>query len=334
MGSDFALSQANISASATFGIAPENVDEFLQARTHLLEAVDPALSHFCQNIHIQPSSIKQILWDLWLPLAMQLASEQQQLGRTLIQGILGGQGTGKTTMSAFLTLILGHLGYRTLSLSLDDLYKTYSERLALRKQDPRFVWRGPPGTHDIELGLKVLDELRQPQRDRPIQVPRFDKSAWDGAGDRIAPEVLERADIVLFEGWFVGVRPINPQIFDTAPPPIVTEADIAFARDLNIRLQNYLPLWERLDRLIVLYPTDYRLSLEWRQQAEHQTIAIRGAGMTDAEVEEFVKYFWRSLHPELYIKPLINEPKQVDLVIEINLDRSIGAVYRPSDARD
>jgi len=37
------------------------------------------------------------------------------------QGILGGQGTGKTTLAAMLSLILGQLGYHTLSLSLDDL---------------------------------------------------------------------------------------------------------------------------------------------------------------------------------------------------------------------
>ena len=52
----------------------------------------------------------ETVWNLWLPLAMQLASYRQQLGRPLIQGILGGQGTGKTTMSVILTLILSQSG--------------------------------------------------------------------------------------------------------------------------------------------------------------------------------------------------------------------------------
>jgi len=328
------------SRARAFGITPENVGEAVQARSHLFQIVYPALSQFCQNtLHVQPSQVWQPLWHLWLPLAMQLASYRQQLGRPLIQGILGGQGTGKTTLAAILTLILQRLGYRTLSLSLDDLYKTYSDRLALREQDPRLVWRGPPGTHDIQLGLTVLDRLRQPVEmglktaPTPIQVPRFDKSAWRGAGDRRPPEIVEGADIVLFEGWFVGVRPIDPDIFDTASSPIVTATDKAFARDMNARLGDYLPLWERLDRLILLYPADYRLSLEWRRQAEHQMIAAQTKGMTDAEVEQFVEYFWRSLHPELFIKPLTIDPTWVDLVIEINPDRSVGAVYRPGDAR-
>ncbi|MHC5720383.1 MAG: glycerate kinase, partial [Nostoc sp.] len=130
----------------------------------------------------------------------------------LIQGIFGGQGTGKTTMCKILSLILDQLGYRTLSLSLDDLYKTYSDRLLLTQQDPRLIWRGPPGTHDVDLGLKVLDQIRQSQS--PVMVPCFDKSAYRGAGDRTTPEMVTGVDIVLFEGWFVGVRPIVPEAFN------------------------------------------------------------------------------------------------------------------------
>jgi len=309
-----------------FGITPENVDEVIQVRSQLLRSVLPAFSEFCQTtLQVQPQEMLQVLWDLWLPLGIKLASHRQQLERPLIQGILGGQGTGKTTMSKILTLILQQLGYRTLSLSLDDLYKTYSDRLALTQQDPRLIGRGPPGTHDIDLGLNLLEQIRQLQS--PVIVPRFDKSAYGGAGDRTTPEIITGVDIVLFEGWFVGVRPINQDLFNTAPPPIVTDEDRIFARDMNQRLQDYLPLWALLDSLILLYPTDYRCSLEWRKQAEQQMIAAGKSGMSDAEIEQFVNYFWRSLHPELFIKPLVEYPTMVDLVIEIQADHSFGAVY-------
>ncbi|WP_442936761.1 glycerate kinase [Nostoc sp.] len=309
-----------------FGITPENVDEVIEKRSHLLKSVLPAFSQFCQTtFQIEPQEMLQVLWDLWLPLGIKLASQRQQLERPLIQGIVGGQGTGKTTMSKVLSLILDQLGYRTVSLSLDDLYKTYSDRLVLTQQDPRLIWRGPPGTHDVDLGLNVLDQIRQLQS--PVMLPRFDKSAFGGAGDRTTPEMVTDVDIVLFEGWFVGVRPINTDVFETAPPPIITDEDKAFARDINHRLYNYLPLWERLDSLIVLYPTDYRCSLEWRKQAEQQMIAAGKSGMSNAEIEQFVNYFWRSLHPELFIKPLVKDVTTVDMVIEIHGDRSFGEVY-------
>ncbi|MEH2403546.1 glycerate kinase [Nostoc sp.] len=324
--------QARVAALAdtlrakAFGITPENVDEVIEKRSHLLKSVFPAFSQFClTNLQIEPQKMLQVLWDLWLPLGIKLASQRQQLERPLIQGILGGQGTGKTTMSNILKLILNQLGYRTLSLSLDDLYKTYSDRLVLTQQDPRLIWRGPPGTHDVDLGLNVLDQIRQLQS--PVMVPRFNKSAYGGAGDRTTPEIATDVDIVLFEGWFVGVRPMEPDLFDTAPPPIITDEDREFARDINFRLHDYLPLWERLDSLIVLYPTDYRYSLKWRKQAEQQMIAAGKSGMSNAEIKQFVNYFWRSLHPELFIKPLVKDATGVDLVIEIHADHSFGQVY-------
>jgi D-glycerate 3-kinase len=314
-----------------FGITPENVDEAIQVRSQLLKSVLPAFREFCQTtLQVQPQQMLHTLWDLWLPLAIKIASQHQKLRHPLIQGILGVQGTGKTTMSKALTLILQELGYRTLNLSLDDLYKTYSDRLVLTQQDPRLIWRGPPGTHDIDVGLNLLDQIHNSQS--PVIVPRFDKSAYKGAGDRTNPEIVSGVDILIFEGWFVGVRPIDPQDFNTAPPPILTDEDRLFARDMNRQLQNYLPLWERLDSLIVLYPTDYRCSLIWRKQAEQQMIAAGKSGMSELEIEEFVNYFWRSLHPELFIKPLVKSPQLVDLVIEINRDRSFGKIYNNSSS--
>ncbi|BAZ82630.1 glycerate kinase [Sphaerospermopsis kisseleviana CS-549] len=307
-----------------FNITPHNVTQVIQERSQLLKSVFPAFNQFCENnLQIPIQAMLQVLWDLWLPLGIKIASQRQKLGRPFIQGILGGQGTGKTTMSRILSLILQELGYSTLSLSLDDLYKTYSDRLTLTQQDPRLIWRGPPGTHDIDLGLSVLDQIRQ--GNSPVTVPRFDKSAYSGAGDRSTPEIVTNIDIVLFEGWFVGVLPIDPQAFTTTPPPIITDDDRAFARDMNHQLQAYLPLWQRLDSLIALDPSDYRCSLEWRKQAERKMIAAGKSGMNDPQIEEFVNYFWRSLHPELLIKPLLRSSK-VDLVIQVNTDHSFGAI--------
>jgi len=325
-----------------FGITPDNVAEKLQARSRLFESVYSdvlTLPYFAPKIKDNPENSESIqtniilsMWRLWLPLAMQLADYRQQLDRPLIQGILGGQGTGKTTLAVVLKLILAQLGYRTLSLSIDDLYKTYQERQRLREHDPRLSWRGPPGTHDVELGVQVLDELRSQNSSDSILVPRFDKSAWEGAGDRTDFESVQKADIVLFEGWFVGVRPVVATVFSGATPaPIETESDRAFARDMNEQLKDYLPLWERLDRLIVLYPIDYRLSLQWRRQAETEMMATGKSGMNDSQIHDFVKYFWKALHPELFIKPLIHNPDWVDLVIEINSDHTPDRVYQPGD---
>ncbi len=300
-----------------------------EERSRLFEQIYPSLQEFCIH-NLGWDCPVEILRDLWLPLAMQLQAWRHQIydqsQRPLIQGILGGQGTGKTTLAAVLAQILKTLGLQVCQISIDDLYKTYGDRQRLQQVDPRFCWRGPPGTHDVDLGIAVLQQLRQSQ---PAEVPRFDKSAHGGMGDRALPELVAKADIVFLEGWFVGVRPVDPIAFDTAPPPLVTAADRAFAREVNDRLRDYLPLWDLLDRLIVLAPTDYRYSKQWRREAEHRMMATGKPGMSDAEIDRFVEYFWRSLHPELFITPLLDQSSPADYVIEIDAAHSPIRLYRP-----
>jgi D-glycerate 3-kinase len=284
----------------------------------------------CDSLGIQERQrILTNLERLWLPTALDLATARQKLDRALIQGILGGQGTGKSTLCLILKLVLNQLGYTVACLSIDDLYLTYPERKKLQQQDPRLIWRGPPGTHDVNLGLQVIEQCLQKDNNTPILLPRFDKSAFNGSGDRAKPEAISKPDILLFEGWFVGVRPIEETCFTDPPPPINTPEDQQFALDNNQRLQAYLPLWSKLDRLIVLLPEDYRLSKQWRKEAEHKMIATGKTGMSDLEIDRFVEYFWQSLHPELFIKPLISNADLVDLVIEIQSDRTLGKIYQP-----
>ena len=313
-----------------WGIESTNFEEKIAARKRLFNDLAPEIIELCQSLGFQDrEEILINLWQLWLPLTMQLSEARKKLARTLIQGILGGQGTGKSTLAIILRSLLNHLGYAVVNLSIDDLYLTYAQRRQLQQQDPRLIWRGPPGTHDIELGLKVIEDCLQSGRTSPILIPRFDKSLFAGAGDRTEPEAIEKADIVLFEGWFIGVQPIAETRFEDAPDPIITKEDIQFAQDNNARLQNYLPLWDKLDRLIVLYPTDYQLSKQWRKEAEHKMIAAGKTGMSDREIDRFVEYFWKSLHPEFFITPLINNSELTDLVIEINPDHTFGKIYAP-----
>lgn len=318
----------NPEQASAFGISFKTVDAYVETSSRLLQTVYPSCVHYFSK-SFTPDALIKILWEIWIPLSLQLVACKQGMTRPLIQGVLGGQGAGKTTLSAALTLILGSLGYRTVSLSLDDLYKTYADRTQLKAIDSRFIWRGPPGTHDVDLGVKTLQDFIT-QASQPLEIPRFDKSLWQGEGDRIAADIIEETvDFVLFEGWFVGVRPVDNAVFLEPPHPIQTDSDRTFAQDMNHQLQRYLPLWDYLDRLMVLYLPDYRLSKQWRKQAEHQMIAQGKQGMTDGEIDAFVEYFWRSLHPELFITPLTQRPDLVDLVIEINPDHSPGKVYAP-----
>ncbi len=323
---------ANQPRAIAFDLNQNNCRLRLEERSHLLTSAYDEIKLHLQTLGIAQEESRKLtlLWYLWLPLAIQIASKRQNLDRTLIQGILGGQGVGKSTLAKLLNLLLIHLGYQVATISIDDLYLTYAERQELQRVEPALIWRGPPGTHDVNLGIAVLDQCSETKRTEPILLPRFDKSAYDGSGDRTLPNPINSVDIVLFEGWMIGVQTISESAFESAPKPISTPEQIQFAKNCNQRLQAYLPLWSRLDSLLVIHPEDYRLSKKWRLEAEHKMITTGKTGMSDREIEQFVDYFWQALHPELFISPLVKRPDLVDLVIEINSDRHINKIYKPN----
>lgn len=319
-----AWEQDNPITAQVWGVDRNQTSDAIAARSQQLFSVLQVAERF----PLDSGSLLVPLWQLWLPLAEWLALRRKQQSRPFVQGILGLQGTGKTTTARSLSLILEHWGYAAVNLSLDDLYKSYTERQQLQQHSPHLIWRGPPGTHDVAAGIEVLDQLRQNPPPSPIAIPRFDKSAFGGAGDRSEPEWVNGADIVFFEGWFVGAQPLS-SLPESLPHPITT-ADRALAADCNQRLYEYLPLWQRLDSLLVLSPSDYRYSVQWRREAEQKMKATGKSGQTDAQIEQFVKYFWKALHPQLYVTPLLQDGNRVDLVVELDATHNIAALYAPA----
>jgi pantothenate kinase-related protein Tda10 len=337
-----------------------NWGDSLQKRLALQRSIDPP---------IHPLA----LWDLWLPLAQAIARKHRP-GVVFCQGILGSQGSGKSTLTEGLVSILAQLGLRAVALSLDDFYLTYAERQSIA--DLELIHRGPPGTHDVELALQTLANIKG--RKRFTWIPRFDKSAYEGQGERWAwpnlpkgavlvgqiaedrldihfclwqgqrialpenpgapllmpstdlpegtfvriqaaqdhgfeivsggkswPTTLDipastwelldqPIDVVLLEGWFVGVKPIpnHPELS-------------ALARRSNQRLANYLPIWKYLDALVILQPEHPGLPLVWRTLAEQKRRESGFGAMANEKIAQFVDYFDRALPRELFIRPLI-----------------------------
>ena len=94
-------------------------------------------------------------------------------GRPIVVGLCGAQGSGKSTLAAALCARLE----RAVTLSLDDLYLMRRDREALaRDVHPLLRTRGVPGTHDIPLGLAVLDAIGAGEA---VARPRFDKARDD-----------------------------------------------------------------------------------------------------------------------------------------------------------
>ena len=297
-----------------WGVSPDNLDTVFAERSELFLRLRPLLEQFCREEHI-PGSLEQELWHIYLPFAQWIIPRasrmQEERAGAYILGINGAQGSGKTTINHILQLIL-RAGFRkkVVGFSIDDLYDTYQRRLEKgRDISPILARVRGPGTHDLDLGIEILDRLID---GKPARIPRFDKSLANNQGDRVAEsdwlEVAERQDIVLFEGWNVGEAPFPKE-----------EVELRFdkLRDINGFLawrdyylstlqdneRGYAALFDRLDDLVMIRIHDFAEVYANREQAEsklRQRIA-RDAGegrstegmsaMTQAEVISFVDHY-------------------------------------------
>ena len=105
-------------------------------------------------------------------------------------------------------LLLEAKGLKAAVLSLDDLYLSRAERNRLAATiHPLLCTRGPPGTHDVELGQTLLHDL---MRAREVKLPSFDKASDNQHGPEQLKSFNGPADVVIFEGWCVGARPEAP----------------------------------------------------------------------------------------------------------------------------
>ena len=80
-------------------------------------------------------------------------SKKADKKRPYFVGLAGGQGTGKTTSSSLIKIILTkYFKLKVFKISIDDFYKTRKDRKKLSiSKHPLLITRGVPGTHDYRI---------------------------------------------------------------------------------------------------------------------------------------------------------------------------------------
>ncbi|EAR87527.1 glycerate kinase (macronuclear) [Tetrahymena thermophila SB210] len=292
-------------------------DKLLSQINHFEKFQEILINYSTEN-KIPIQSIFDSYWNYVLPYYNHLINIKQKRGlSSVISGVLGVQGAGKTTFSNLIQRIGEQDGKNVMVFSIDDFYLSYEDRLKLQEKDPRIKYRGPPGTHDINSLYQVFKQINEQKL--PINIPIFDKSLHNGQGDingyKNYPQL---PDIVIFEGWFIGLRECQLKQLN----PINNENDLQFAKDCQEKLKEYYKLWDSLHSLLIITPEDYNFSRQWRKDAEHKMIAKTGKGMTDEQLDQFVDYFWKSLHPQIYIDNQLQK-NQYDLVVQLSIDHEI-----------
>lgn len=253
-------------------------------------------------------------------------ARQKQAG-TLVIGINGAQGSGKSSLAHALVQELARQhGLQAVILSLDDLYKTAAERRQLAAGvHPLLRTRGVPGTHDVSLGVQLLNQLKHLEPGMSLSIPRFIKVADDRAPAAEWPAVTGPVDVILFEGWCVGTPPQAES--DLIQPVNALEADEdpdgCWRRHVNRQLSDaYAPLFGALDRLVFLQIPDFDAIHRWRAQQETENAlqagAQQGTPMDAASLRRFIQHYERLTRHALKVLP-----ESADVVLQLGHDHEI-----------
>lgn len=220
--------------------------------------------------------------------ALLLQLELQSLPAVI--GISGAQGSGKSTLAARLVAHFSALGLRAATVSLDDYYLSGAQRAQLAADvHPLLRQRGVPGTHHID---KAIEDARAVLAGHPVALPRFDKALDEPA----AALPAQQLDLLLVEGWCIGLKPQNKKELATAISPFETQfdADGRWRRFVNQQLGgHYQQYWQLLKPLIWLQAPGWEQVCRWRAQQEQELIARTGIGMDQNSLQHFMGSFER-----------------------------------------
>ena len=248
-------------------------------------------------------------------------------------GLAGGQGTGKTTTSFIIKIILEkYFKLNVFKISIDDFYKTRKERLNLSKKiHPTLMIRGVPGTHDIQMMLNFFRKAKS-KKFKMIKLPNFNKAIDDRFDKKNWYKIQKKPDVIIFEGWCVGAK---PELNKTLKKPINSlekdkDKNLIWRKYVNNQLKTkYKNLYSQLNCMIYLKAKNFTLLQKWRLKQENKLrLKTKKSSshkiMNKDDVISFMQTYQRVT--ENMFKKM---PKYASIVLNLNSNHQIKtAVYK------
>ena len=250
-----------------------------------------------------------------------------------IVGLAGGQGTGKTTISSIIKIILEkYFKLEVFKISIDDFYKTRKERMTLSKKvHPMLLTRGVPGTHDINMMLDFFKKSKS-KKFKQIKLPNFNKAIDDRFPKNKWNTINKRPDIIIFEGWCVGAKAEANKTLKKAINSMEKANDhkLVWRKYVNQQLKTkYKRLYSQLNCMIYLKAKNFSLLQKWRLKQEHK-LWIRTKKksghkiMSKGDVINFMQTYQRITQ-----NMFKNMPKYASIILNLNSNHQIKtAVYK------
>ncbi|MEK9886971.1 MAG: uridine kinase [Candidatus Pelagibacter sp.] len=260
-------------------------------------------------------------------------SKKASVKQPYFLGLAGGQGTGKTTISTLIKVILTkYFRLNVFKISIDDFYKTRKDRLALSKKiHPMLLTRGVPGTHDIDMMLKFFNNIKK-TKFKKISLPSFNKAVDDRAPQKSWYQINKKPDVIIFEGWCVGAKSEKNNTLKKSINSLEKANDqkLKWRKYVNSQLNGkYKKLYSQLNCLIYLKAKNFNLLQKWRLKQEYKLwLKTKNKSnhkiMSKGDVINFMQTYQRIT--ENMFK---NMPKYASIILNLNGNHQIkSAVYK------
>jgi len=248
-------------------------------------------------------------------------------------GLAGGQGTGKTTISSLIRIILiKYFKLNVFRISIDDFYKTRKERMSLSKRvHPMLLTRGVPGTHDINMMLSFFKQVKS-RKFKRLKLPTFNKAIDDRFSKRYWYDLKNKPDVIIFEGWCVGAKSEKTNTLKKTINSIerVKDHKQIWRKYVNQQLKSkYKNLYSQLNCLIYLKAKNFSLLQKWRLKQERKLLIkskknSKSKIMNKKDVLNFMQTYQRITQ-----NMFKNMPKYASIILNLNSNHQIKtAVYK------
>jgi D-glycerate 3-kinase len=240
------------------------------------------------------------LKNFYVPMSFWINNKYKKKKDTLILGLSGSQGSGKTTTGNILKIILKKFFKKNVFvISIDDFYKTLKVRNILSKNKHLlFKTRGVPGTHDINL-VRSFFNLTKKKKFKKTKLPRFNKSQDDRLEKNKWYTVNQKPEIVIFEGWCVGAKPqknlsLKIPINDLEK---YEDKNLIWRKYVNEKLKNdYKKVFKMIDHFIFIKIPSFNMVYKWRALQESKLKKKWKANkkiMTNDKIKHFIMFYQR-----------------------------------------
>jgi D-glycerate 3-kinase len=245
------------------------------------------------------SKIKN-LKKIYIPISFWINNKCKKKGRTLILGLSGSQGSGKTMVTGILQIILKKFFKKNIYvISIDDFYKTLRDRNRMSQQKHSlFKTRGVPGTHDINLIKNFFISVKR-KKFKKIKLPKFNKSIDDRSKKNYWHNINKRPEIIILEGWCVGAK---PQIISSLRKPVNIlerheDKDLIWRKYANEKLKKeYKEVFAMIDYFIFMKVPNFKIVFKWRLLQENKLrkkLHYKKKIMTYSAIKRFIMFYQR-----------------------------------------